>query len=84
MIKRTVTYVLYGIIGLAFAYLFFQIFVFASFKIPSDSMSLELKQGDEVLVVKPIYGARLFDVFATLRLEQVEIYWTPGFDYVSR
>lgn len=84
MIKRTVTYVLYGIIGLAFAYLFFQIFVFASFTIPSDSMSPELKQGDHILVVKPIYGARLFDVFATLRLEQVEIYRTPGFRNIQR
>ena len=84
MIKRTVIYVLYGIMGLAFVYLFSQIFVFASFKIPSDSMHPELKQGDHILVVKPIYGARLFDVFATLSLKQVEIYRTPGFRNVQR
>lgn len=75
---------LYGILGLGFVYFFVQFFIFASFVIPSDSMHPELKEGDHVLVAKPIYGARLFDVFAMLNLKQVEIYRAPGFRNVQR
>ena len=75
---------LFGTIALVLTYLFIQFFIFASFLIPSDSMHPELREGDHVLVVKPVYGARLFDVFATLRLEQVEIYRAPGFRNVQR
>lgn len=37
-----------------------QVFVFASFKIPSDSMEPELTTGDNVLIYKPTIGPRLF------------------------
>lgn len=36
-----------------------QVFVFASFKIPSDSMEPELTTGDNVLVWKPTIGPRI-------------------------
>ena len=59
-------------------YLFCQVFLLASFRIPSDSMEPGLVEGDDVWVWKPTLGARLFDVNATLRLEQTEIYRVPG------
>ena len=56
-----------------------QVFVFASFRIPSDSMSPELREGDFVLVWKPVVGARLFNLNKSLNLEQTDIYRLPGF-----
>lgn len=61
-----------------------QIFVFASFRIPSDSMSPELREGDFVLVWKPVIGARLFNLNKSLNLEQTEIYRLPGFSKIKR
>ena len=63
---------------------FCQIFLFSSFRIPSDSMEPELIEGDAILIWKPTLGARLFNLNATLRLEQVEIHRTPGFRKVKR
>ena len=57
---------------------FCQVFLFTSFRIPSDSMEPELIEGDAILIWKPTLGARLFNLNATLRLEQVEIHRTPG------
>ena len=56
-----------------------QVFVFTSFRIPSDSMSPELREGDFVLVWKPVVGARLFNLNKSLNMEQTEIYRLPGF-----
>jgi len=61
-----------------------QVFVFASFKIPSDSMELELTTGDNVLVWKPTIGPRIFNLFASMRNEQTEIYRIPGFKKIKR
>ena len=47
-------------------WLFSQVFLLASFRIPSDSMEPELVEGDFVAVWKPTLGARLFDLNATL------------------
>lgn len=55
-----------------------QVFVFASFKIPSDSMEPGLTIGDNILVWKPTLGPRLFNLFASMRNEQTEIYRIPG------
>jgi signal peptidase I len=41
-------------------------------------MSPSLITGDYVLVFKPTLGPRLFNLFATLRGEQVDIYRAPG------
>lgn len=57
---------------------FSQVFLLASFRIPSDSMEPELVEGDFVAVWKPTLGARLFNLNATLRLEQTEIHRVPG------
>lgn len=61
-----------------------QVFVFASFKIPSDSMEPELTTGDNVLVWKPTIGPRIFNLFASMRNEQTEIYRIPGFKKIKR
>jgi signal peptidase I len=61
-----------------------QVFFFASFKIPSDSMSPSLETGDRVLVCKLIQGARLFNLFASIRGEQVDIYRLPGLRKIRR
>ena len=58
---------------------FSQVFLLASFRIPSDSMEPELVEGNFVAVWKPTLGARLFDLNATLRLEQTAIHRVPGF-----
>ena len=59
------------------------VFLFSSFKIPSESMSPELVAGDNVLVCKPIIGARLFDVFASMRGEKPSIYRLFGMNAVK-
>ncbi|NBH88428.1 signal peptidase I [Parabacteroides distasonis] len=61
-----------------------QIFLFSSFKIPSNSMEPGLIAGDYVLVNKLIPGARLFNVFASLRGEQVQIVRLPGLREIRR
>lgn len=61
-----------------------QVFVFASFKIPSDSMEPGLTTGDNILVWKPTIGPRLFNLFASMRNEQTEIYRVPGFKHIKR
>ena len=66
------------VVALLLLYVFAQVFLLASFRIPSDSMEPGLVEGDDVWVWKPTLGARLFDVNATLRLEQTEIYRMPG------
>lgn len=61
-----------------------QVFVFASFKIPSDSMEPGLTTGDNILVLKPTIGPRLFNIFASMRNEQTEIYRVPGLKKIKR
>ncbi|MDL2278279.1 signal peptidase I [Parabacteroides sp. OttesenSCG-928-G07] len=65
-------------------FLLLQIFLFSSFKIPSDSMSPSLYAGDNILVCKPIVGARLFNIFDALDNQEVEIYRTPGMRKIKR
>lgn len=67
-----------GAVALLLLWIFCQVFLLASFRIPSDSMEPGLVEGDDVWVWKPTLGARLFDVNATLRLKQTEIYRVPG------
>ena len=67
-----------AVAGLLTLWIFSQVFLLATFRIPSDSMEPELVEGDFVAVWKPTLGARLFDLNATLRLEQTEIHRVPG------
>ena len=69
---------------LFFAFIFMQVFCFSSFKIPSDSMEPSLEAGDNIVVCKPIIGARIFNIFASLRNEQTKIYRLPGLQEIQR
>ena len=66
------------------AFIFMQVFCFSSFKIPSDSMEPSLEAGDNIVVCKPIIGARIFNIFASLRNEQTKIYRLPGLQEIQR
>jgi signal peptidase I len=61
-----------------------QVFLFASFRIPSDSMQPGLIGGDYVLVWKPTLGARLFNLFDALEGKKVGMYRLPGCRKVRR
>lgn len=69
---------------LALSFVLMQIFCFSTFKIPSDSMSPSLEAGDHIIVCKPIIGARIFNIFVSLRKEQTTIYRIPGFRTIQR
>lgn len=66
------------------AFLLIRILLLSSFKIPTGSMEPTLIEGDYILVSKIIPGARLFDVFAALRGEEVAVYRIPGVRPVRR
>ncbi|MGV8096489.1 MAG: signal peptidase I [Mangrovibacterium sp.] len=83
-IGRTIFNLVYWLcIGIIFL-IFTQIFLFSSYKIPSDSMGPNLIKGDNILVFKPIPGARLFDIFALLKGKQVNIFRLPGIKKIQR
>lgn len=67
-----------------FAFVCMQIFCFSSFKIPSHSMEPVLQIGDNIVVNKMIYGARLFNIFASMRGEQTKIYRMPRLKKIER
>lgn len=61
-----------------------QIFVFATFRIPSRSMEPELTISDHILVLKPLVGPRLFNIYASIRKEETKIYRIPGLKKIQR
>lgn len=61
-----------------------QVFLFASFSIPSDSMMPTLQPGDRVLVNKPLKGARIFDVWDAAEHRSFEIRRFPGLEKFRR
>lgn len=73
-----------GLAGIACLWIIGQVFFFTSFRIPSDSMEPELKIGDCILVNKLLVGPRIFNLSASMREEQVDIYRMPGLRKVRR
>lgn len=67
----------YGCLAIL-AWVFLQVFVFTSFKVPSDSMEPTLIAGDRILVDKCSTGARLFDLLGAVKGEEVKIRRVPG------
>lgn len=61
-----------------------QVFCLTSFKVPSDSMEPVLQPGDKIIVNKLIYGARLFNLFASLKGKDIKIYRVPGWGMLKR
>ena len=64
--------------------LFFQVTVFVTFRIPTDSMQPTLHSGDNILVNKSIMGARIFNIWDAAEEKEVEIYRLPGLGKVKR
>lgn len=61
-----------------------QIFLFATFKIPSGSMEPGIIAGDNILVWKPVTGARIFNIFSALEGKPVRIRRMPGLRNIRR
>ncbi|WP_019539957.1 signal peptidase I [Proteiniphilum acetatigenes] len=66
-----------------FGFIVLRIFVFSSYKIPTDSMEPAIVPGDYVLVNKLAYGARLFDLFSAVEGKEVKIKRMPGFTRIK-
>ena len=72
-----------GISIIIIGFLLLRVFVFGSYRIPTDSMIPAIIPGDYVLVNKPAYGARLFDLFDALEGKKVKIRRIPGYTHVK-
>lgn len=83
-INKTIEYILFCVSSAIILFILSQVFLFSSFTIPSDSMSPTLKPGDDILIFKPTIGARIFNVFTTLRNKQTTIHRLPGFKKIDR
>lgn len=70
--------------GLVALWLFLLVFVYASFRIPTDSMEPTLVPGDYVLVNKLLIGPRLFNLTEALEGKQVNIRRLPGLHDIQR
>lgn len=62
----------------AVAYVVWQALLFASFRIPTDSMQPGLTGGDYALVWKLILEARVFHLFDAVKGEKVPVHRLPG------
>lgn len=83
IVEKGVNIVFY-LFMLGLAWIGVQIFILSSFRIPSDSMSPALREGDYVLVGKWTQGPRLFNVFASIQGRQTKIYRLPGWRNIRR
>ena len=72
------------ILALVALYLISVVFLFASFKVTSESMYPELRKNDQLIVFKPTIGARLFNIVSAIRGEEFNVYRMPGFRDVKR
>ena len=61
-----------------------QITTFASFRVPTGSMSPTILSNDYILVNKSIMGARIFDIWEAAEEREVEIHRLPGLGKVKR
>lgn len=73
-----------GVFALFAVLMLLQIFVVTSFHIPSDSMEPALQAGDRIIVDKTCRGARLFNVSAALRGEDITIRRLPATGTLKR
>lgn len=66
-----------------FSFILLRVFVFGSYKIPTDSMEPTILPGDYVLVNKLAYGARLFNLFDAVEGKKVNIRRVSGYTRVK-
>lgn len=83
IIRGSINVLFYACMG-GLVWVLAQVLLIASFKIPTDSMAPEVIAGDRVLVLKPILGARLFDLFGVAKEQTTPIYRLPGIKHVKR
>ena len=69
---------------LIIVWLLLQVTTYASFKIPSDCMTLTLLSGDNILVNKWVMGGRVFDFWKAVEGKDTEIYRLPGVSKAKR
>lgn len=81
---RKIINVIFWLCMIAILWFLLIILLFASFRIPSRSMEPTLTINDYVLVLKPVIGPRLYNIYALMRNEQPEIYRIPGFRSIKR
>lgn len=81
-IGNTVLNLFYYTSIVVFGFILLRIFVFGSYKIPTDSMEPAIVPGDYVLVNKLAYGARLFDLFDAVEGKKVKIRRVPGYNHI--
>ena len=68
---------------LVFGFILLRVFVFGSYKIPTDSMEPTIIPGDYVFVNKLAYGAQLFDLFDAVEGKKVDIRRAHGYARVK-
>lgn len=66
------------VVAIIVAFVVLRVFVLGWFKIPTSSMYPALQPGDNIIVSKIHTGAKLYNVFAALRGEDVKIYHIAG------
>lgn len=66
-----------------FVFILLRVFVFGSYKIPTDSMEPTIIPGDYILVNKLAYGARIFDLFDAIEGKKVKIKRMSGYSRIK-
>lgn len=64
--------------------LFARVFLFAHFRVPSSSMHPTIKRGNQLLVNKLSYGARIFDIFDVMTGKRTKVYRIQGIGKIKR
>lgn len=82
--NRIIMNLLYGFCCIVVVWMMVQLFVFTSFRIPSDSMEPSVLAGDYILVDKCSKGGRFFNVFDAIDGKEVEIHRMPGWREFKR
>lgn len=82
--NRIIMNLLYGFCCIVVVWMMVQLFVFTSFRIPSDSMEPSVLAGDYILVDKCSKGGRFFNVFDAIDGKEVEIHRMPGWRKFKR
>lgn len=68
---------------MVFGFIMLRVFVFGSYKIPTNSMEPSIVPGDYILVNKLAYEARLFDLFDAVEGKKVKIRRVPGYSHIQ-
>jgi signal peptidase I len=75
---------MFGVCMSVTLWIILQVFFFTSFKIPTDSMEPALLPGDNIIVNKLAFGARLFNLFDAAKQKPIHIIRMYGFERIKR